>query len=245
MSNRSGPSQMPSSSSIADRVQHVGTCLPRYKCAMVGSTDLQHGHRTLAMPRHARCLDGARPSSHGRHGLQPVVLCSQLDGGTRRSASSGCRASPARVSSISRLTLAQFVNPQSFAVLGTNGSFRESATASTLNPTNTSPPFFQVFHPDFVTKILGQSASIRVVASNPGFAFAHEAPIWVPATDEVFFASNGGGALGFSDIDHNNQVAKISLDEVTRAADASRSKTTPLNVTVTAVRSALFDLAAR
>ncbi|KIP02575.1 hypothetical protein PHLGIDRAFT_122357 [Phlebiopsis gigantea 11061_1 CR5-6] len=130
---------------------------------------------------------------------------------------------------------AVFVNPQSFAVLGTNGSFRESATASTLNPTNTSAPFFQVFHPDFVTKILGLSASIRVVASNPGFAFAHEAPIWVPATDEVFFASNGGGALGFSDIDHNNQVAKISLGEVARAADASRSKTTPLNVTVTSL----------
>lgn len=125
-------------------------------------------------------------------------------------------------------------------MLGTNGTFRESAT-SALNPTNTSAPFFQVFHPDFVTKVLGSSASIRVVASNPGFAFAHEAPVWVPETDEIFFASNGGGALGFSDIDHNNQVAKISLGEVAQAADAAENKTVPLNVTVTAVSCAPLD----
>ncbi|GJE91996.1 D-lactonohydrolase-like protein [Phanerochaete sordida] len=128
---------------------------------------------------------------------------------------------------------AVFVDPASFAVLGENGPFRNSSFTELFNPTNTSPPFFQVFHPDFVTKVLGSSASIRVVASNPGFAFAHEAPIWLPATDEVFFASNDGGPLGFSDIDHNNQVSKIDLGEVARAADASKSKTSPLNVTVT------------
>ncbi|KIP02469.1 hypothetical protein PHLGIDRAFT_130720 [Phlebiopsis gigantea 11061_1 CR5-6] len=129
---------------------------------------------------------------------------------------------------------AVFIDPQSIAVLGTNGSFRESAI-STLNPTNASPPFFQAFHPNFVTNVLGDSASIRVVASNSGFAFAHEAPIWNPETDEVFFVSNDGGALGFSDINHNNQVAKISLGEVAQAADASGSTITPLNVTVTAL----------
>lgn len=74
-----------------------------------------------------------------------------------------------------------------------------------------------------------------MIASNPGFAFAHEAPIWNPDTDEVSFASNDGGPLGFSDLNHNNQYAKISLKEVARAADATRSKTSPLNVTVTRV----------
>lgn len=128
---------------------------------------------------------------------------------------------------------AVFVDPASFAVLGENGSFRNSSFTELFNPTNSTPPFFQVFHPDFVTKVLGSSASIRVVASNPGFAFAHEAPIWLPDTDEVFFASNDGGPLGFSDLDHNNRVSKINLGEVARAADASGSKTSPLNVTVT------------
>jgi gluconolactonase len=46
------------------------------------------------------------------------------------------------------------------------------------------------------------------------FAFAHEAPIYVAALDSVFFASNGGGPLGMSDIDHNNQVSRINLKDV-------------------------------
>lgn len=139
-------------------------------------------------------------------------------------------------------SLNQFINPQSFAVLGENGPFRQSAITQFFNPTNTKPPFFQVFHPDFVTKVLGTSASIRVIASNPGFAFAHEAPIWVPETDDIFFASNDGGALGFSDLNHNNRVSMISLGEVAKAADASESKTSPLNVTVTLVSLMILDL---
>lgn len=83
-----------------------------------------------------------------------------------------------------------------------------------------------------MTKVLGSSASIRIIASNPGVAFAHEAPIWIPETDDVFFASNDG------DIDHNNRVSMINLKEVTQAADASGSKTSALNVTVTVVSSA-------
>ncbi|CDO76202.1 hypothetical protein BN946_scf184819.g2 [Trametes cinnabarina] len=124
------------------------------------------------------------------------------------------------------------VDPRSFAVLGIDGPFRESSITQLFNPTNTTPPFFQVFHPDFL-KILGPTGTIRAVAANPTFAFAHEAPIWVPQTDEVFFASNDGGALGMSDIDHNNQVSKISLKEVAAAIKTASRGTAPVNVSVT------------
>ncbi|OCH91753.1 D-lactonohydrolase-like protein, partial [Obba rivulosa] len=124
------------------------------------------------------------------------------------------------------------IDPLDFAALGNNGSFRQSAFTQFFNPTNSTPPFFQVFHEDFLS-VLGSTASIRVVASNPGFAFAHEAPIWVPETDEVFFASNDGGALGMSDLNHNNQVSKISLTEVAQALQGSGSNTSAVNVTVT------------
>ena len=123
-------------------------------------------------------------------------------------------------------------------MLGNDGAFRTDAFDVHFNPTNTSPPFFQVFHPDFL-KILGPGATIRAVAANPTFAFAHEAPIWLPDTDEVTFASNDGGALGMSDIDHNNQVSVISLKEVAAAIKASGRNVTPVNVTVTKVRSSL------
>ncbi|KAI1792325.1 D-lactonohydrolase-like protein [Ganoderma leucocontextum] len=129
---------------------------------------------------------------------------------------------------------AVLVDPLTFNVLGINGSFRESAVAELFNPTNATPPFFQVFDPEFL-KILGPNATIRAVAANPDFAFAHEAPIWVPETDEVFFASQDGGALGFSDIDHNNQVSKISLGNVAQAIKTAGPGAPPVNVTVTKI----------
>ncbi|KAH9913684.1 D-lactonohydrolase-like protein [Epithele typhae] len=127
---------------------------------------------------------------------------------------------------------AVFVDPHSFAVLGANATFRTNAFGQLFNPTNTTPPFFQVFHQDFL-KILGPSPTLRAVTANPTFAFAHEAPIWDPATDEVFFASNDGGALGMSDIDHNSQVSKISLAEVATAIKAAGPGAAPVNVSVT------------
>ncbi|EMD32368.1 hypothetical protein CERSUDRAFT_108812 [Gelatoporia subvermispora B] len=107
-----------------------------------------------------------------------------------------------------------------------------SNSTSSFPSSTKLPPQSVIFHPDFLS-VLGSTPSIRVVASNADFAFAHEAPIWVPETDEVFFASNDGGPLGMSDLNHNNQVSKISLKEVESALQASGSSTAPVNVTVT------------
>lgn len=107
---------------------------------------------------------------------------------------------------------AVYVDLLSYTALGANSSFRESSFNNTtlFNPTLTAPPFFQVFHEGFLD-ILGSSPSIREVASNASFAFAHEAPVYFPEMDEMFFASNDGGSLGMSDLDHNNVYGKISL----------------------------------
>lgn len=124
--------------------------------------------------------------------------------------------------------------------MGNGGTFRTDAFAFN-NPTNTGLPFFQVFHQDFVTKILGANARIARVAYNPGFAFAHEAPIYLPDTDELFFGSNNGGYLGFSDWDHNNQVGKISLKEVESAVQ-NAGDGAAVNVSVTKVNYFLYNL---
>lgn len=126
-----------------------------------------------------------------------------------------------------------FIDPRSFAVLGPNGPFRNSSFTEFFNPTSTKTPFFQIFDPAFLT-ILGPNPSFHEVASNATFAFAHEAPIYNPDTDEVFFASNDGGALGNSDINHNNQVGKISMKAVEAALQGLKGGTgTPVNVPVT------------
>ncbi|KAK0455408.1 calcium-dependent phosphotriesterase [Desarmillaria tabescens] len=117
-----------------------------------------------------------------------------------------------------------FVDPTTFAVLGANATFRENAFSADefFNPTNSSPPFFQIFDASFID-VLGESPAIYEVASNSTFAFAHEAPIYVPETDEVFFASNAGGDLGMSDWDHNNVISKISMTQVEAAIDAANA----------------------
>lgn len=37
--------------------------------------------------------------------------------------------------------------------------------------------------------------------------------MYVSATDEIFFASNGGGALSYSGLNQSNQYSKISLKD--------------------------------
>lgn len=126
------------------------------------------------------------------------------------------------------------VNTLDLAVMGPNATFRDDTFNQLFNPTNTTPPFFQVFHGDFLD-ILGGNATIRRVAFDPTFAFADEAPVWSPQTDEVFFAAQAGTPIGHSDIDHNSQVSKISLAEVAEAVAHANSSTAAVNVTVTAV----------
>jgi len=124
------------------------------------------------------------------------------------------------------------VDPRASNVLGSNATFRDNTFSTFFNPTNTTAPFFQVFDPSFLT-ILGHSPSIRSVISDPTFAFAHEAPIYLESTDEVAFTSNAGGPLGRSDLNNNNQVSKISLKEVAEAIQRAGSGVKDVNVTLT------------
>ena len=89
-----------------------------------------------------------------------------------------------------------------------------------FNPRNTNPPFIQVFDPSFL-EVTGLDATIRLVASHPGFAVAHEAPIYVPDLNVVFFASNAGGTLGYSGWYNNSVVSMLNMTEVDNALAAT------------------------
>ena len=115
-----------------------------------------------------------------------------------------------------------------------NGSvFRDDSFASSFNPQNATPPFFQIFDKSFL-EVLGETPAFYEVASNETFAFAHEAPIYVAESDQLFFASNAGGDLGMSDWDNNNQVAVIDVKSV-ESALAQLNGSFTVNVPVTAV----------
>ena len=100
-----------------------------------------------------------------------------------------------------------------------------------FNPTNTTPPFIQIFDPAFL-EVTGVDATIRLVASHPGFAVAHGAPIYVPELNLVFFASNTGGTLGYSGWYNNSVVSMVNMTEVD---DALAATTGGVNVQIQTV----------
>ncbi|KAG2747283.1 calcium-dependent phosphotriesterase [Suillus brevipes Sb2] len=115
---------------------------------------------------------------------------------------------------------AVYIDPLLYNVVGANYTeWRNSSTVG-FNPTITAPPFIQVFDPSFLD-VIGSSATIRSIASNLGFAFAYEAPIYVPDLNVVFFVSGGGG-LGYSGRYNNSAVSMINMTEV----DAALASTT-------------------
>ncbi|KAG2126946.1 calcium-dependent phosphotriesterase [Suillus clintonianus] len=108
---------------------------------------------------------------------------------------------------------AVYIDPLQYNVVEANYTKWRNSSAVGFNPTNTAPPFIQVFDSSFL-ELTGPSATIRKIASNPGFAFAHEAPIYVADLNLVFFASNGGGSLGYSGWYNNSVVSMINMTEV-------------------------------
>ncbi|KAF9495488.1 calcium-dependent phosphotriesterase [Pleurotus eryngii] len=121
-----------------------------------------------------------------------------------------------------------FIDPLSFAVLGQNATFRDSAFDSGFNPSSTPTPFFQILDAGFLD-ILGPEPSFHEIASNPDFGFANEAPVYVPDTDEIFFS--GSPFPGNTNV--SNQVNRVSMSEVEDALRASNGSA--VNVTVTPI----------
>ncbi|KAG1840388.1 calcium-dependent phosphotriesterase [Suillus subalutaceus] len=111
---------------------------------------------------------------------------------------------------------AVYIDPLLYNVVGANYTKWRNSSAIGFNPTDTAPPFIQVFDRSFLD-ITGPSATIRKIASNPGFAFAHEAPIYVQDLNLVIFASNDGGALAYSGWYNNSVVSMINMTEVDMA----------------------------
>jgi gluconolactonase len=103
-----------------------------------------------------------------------------------------------------------------YSVVGANYAEWRNLSTVGFNPTNTASPFIQVFDPSFL-EVTGPSATIRAITSNPAFAFAHEAPIYVPDLNVVFFTSNDGGPLGYNGWYNNSVVSMINMTEVDMA----------------------------
>ncbi|KAJ7355717.1 D-lactonohydrolase-like protein, partial [Mycena albidolilacea] len=123
---------------------------------------------------------------------------------------------------------------RAFAVLDPHGPFRNGTQKFEPTPNvNLTPPYFQVYDERF-TAILGPNPTIRVIVENDTFAFAHDGPIWVEETDEVFFS--GGRTEGRPVIIFElfNGTLRLNSDQVSviNLNDLKTSPTGLINFTI-------------
>ncbi|KAJ7606613.1 D-lactonohydrolase-like protein [Roridomyces roridus] len=112
---------------------------------------------------------------------------------------------------------------RAFAVLDPNGPFRNGTQLFEPTPNvNLTPPYFQVFDDRF-NDILGPNPTVRAIIENDTFAFAHDGPVWIPSTNQVF--TGGFLAPKF----HPSNGSKVSMFNLN---DLENSTTGLINFTV-------------
>ncbi|PWZ00801.1 calcium-dependent phosphotriesterase [Testicularia cyperi] len=93
-----------------------------------------------------------------------------------------------------------------------NTSVSTSSLAGGFNATSVNQ--FHVYDAELAAPILGSDPSVHLMVYEQGYAFAHEAPVYFPDTQDIYFCSDAGGARGRSGADQNNVVFKLNLDNI-------------------------------
>ena len=82
---------------------------------------------------------------------------------------------------------------------------------------------FLVYSDEFYN-IIGSNPTVTLIAKTDGDPLFHEAVVWYPPTDEVFFVQNAGAAEAGTGLAKSAIIQKIALsqaDGVTNLTDAS------------------------
>ncbi|KAH8666310.1 D-lactonohydrolase [Xylariales sp. PMI_506] len=82
---------------------------------------------------------------------------------------------------------------------------------------------FHIYDPDFYS-IIGSNPTLTLLASSGSDPLFHEAVVWYPPTDEVFFVQNAGAVSAGTGLNKSSIIQKISLtqaDEVTGLRNAT------------------------
>ncbi|KAM0257011.1 hypothetical protein ACHAQJ_004604 [Trichoderma viride] len=77
---------------------------------------------------------------------------------------------------------------------------------------------FHAYHPDFM-RILGPNPTLTLIADSGTDPLFHEAVIWYPTTDEVFFAQSAGPLAAGTGLKKSSLILKISLGEAMAVAN--------------------------
>ncbi|OAA76973.1 Six-bladed beta-propeller, TolB-like protein [Akanthomyces lecanii RCEF 1005] len=81
---------------------------------------------------------------------------------------------------------------------------------------------FLVFDPEFL-EIIGHEPKLAVIAESEKDPLFHEAVVWIPATDEVFFAQNAGAPDAGTGLNKSAIIQKVSVAEALQVASGNKT----------------------
>ncbi|KAM3553322.1 hypothetical protein ARSEF4850_006976 [Beauveria asiatica] len=81
---------------------------------------------------------------------------------------------------------------------------------------------FLVFDPEFL-QIIGREPKLAIIAETAKDPLFHEAVVWVPATDQVFFAQNAGAPAAGTGLNKSSIVQKVSVSEALQVASGNKT----------------------
>lgn len=84
-------------------------------------------------------------------------------------------------------------------------------------------------HDDAFADIIGPSPTLTLIAKSDRDPLFHEAVVWYPPTDEMFFVQNAGARAAGTGLKKSNIIQKISLKQAQEVADA-RNKSRRVDV---------------
>lgn len=102
-----------------------------------------------------------------------------------------------------------YSSPWSASLAASSSGEDDSAFKVTFEPFN-----------DAGRTILGDSPKLTVLVEEQDYAFAHEAPVYFPHSDDIFFCSDAGGEEGRANATVNNVVFRAKVQKLVEQASS-------------------------
>ncbi|GFZ51786.1 hypothetical protein JCM24511_09554 [Saitozyma sp. JCM 24511] len=119
---------------------------------------------------------------------------------------------------------AQVINQKAFNVLGSVPPATQANGSSLFIPPGYNESSlvakpFHIYDDDFYT-VIGSNPTLTLIAETSGDPLFHEAVVWYPPTDEVFFVQNAGAPAAGTGLNKSGIIEKIALSQ----ADAVKTQ---------------------
>jgi gluconolactonase len=84
---------------------------------------------------------------------------------------------------------------------------------------------FHIYDPDFLS-VIGSDPTLTLLADSGTNPLFHEAVVWHPETDEVFFVQSSGSVAAGTGLNKSSIIQKISLAQLTQSNNVTTGMVT-------------------